>query len=125
MGQDGVPEDVEHVFTREEREAQLTRLEILCNNLADAFAAHGHPHEARLFRGRAHLAERARREGYRQADLNEVGGPFPNGPSWLDPRATDCGLQREPWQDEVAILHAQARSAALEVRSIATVRHRP
>ena len=45
---------------------------------------------------------------------------MPPHPSWLDPRAADFNMRREPWQQEVAEARAEADRAALELRALAT-----
>jgi hypothetical protein len=115
------PDAVQHVFTREDREAQLADLESLCSRLADAFAAHGGVRAAELFRARANTAGRLLAEGWTRSDLNELGGEFPDGAWWLNPKALDYDTPREAWQDDVAILHQHARMAALDLRAIATL----
>lgn len=115
---------VEHVFTREDREVQLADLDSICARIADAFAAHGDLRAAEVFRDRADLATRLLAQGFSQADLNELGGEFPDGAWWLNPKAADYNARREPWQDEVASLHELARSTAGNLRAIATLNPR-
>jgi hypothetical protein len=124
MGDAQLPHDVEHVFTAEDREAQLVDFDLLCERLADAFAAHDDPRAAELFRARAAGARRLQVEGFSQADLNELGGPFPAGAWWLNPKAADYNAPREPWQDDVAVLHRLASATASDLRAIATL-YRP
>jgi hypothetical protein len=121
MPEGQLPDNVEHVFTREDREAQLADLESLCSRIADAFASHNDSRAADLFRDRADFASRLLAQGFTQADLNELGGGFPDGAWWLNPKGLDYSARREPWQDEVARLHELARSAAGDLRAIATL----
>jgi hypothetical protein len=124
MARDDWPDDVEHVFTNEDREAQLADLESLCGRMSDAFAANGDPRAAELLRAKSVHAAQLLAEGYSQADLNELGGEFPEGAWWLHPKALDYDNPREPWQDEVAMWHELARSTAGDLRAIATLYRR-
>lgn len=69
-------------------------------------------------------AERLVSVGFVRSDLNDVGGQFPSGPWWLNPKAADYNSAREPWRDEVARMHAEARETAQELRATATLRDR-
>lgn len=111
---------VEHVFTREDREAQLCDLESLCERIAVAFANHGDALAAELFAARSRAATRLLADGWDQADLNALGGQFPSV-DWLNPKYADFNGPREPWQDEVAKLHALASATASDLRAIATL----
>jgi hypothetical protein len=86
--------------------------------------SHGDMPAAELFRARAITASRLLAEGWTQADLNELGGEFPDGAWWLNPKALDYDAPREAWQNDVAILHEYARMAALDLRAIATLYRR-
>lgn len=105
MARDGWPGEVDHVFTPEDREAQLADVESLCRRMADAFGANGDPRASELLGAKADHAAQLLADGYSQADLNELGREFPEGAWWLHPKALDYDNPREPWQDQVAILH--------------------
>lgn len=113
---------VEHVWTDDERIAQLADMESLCRRMADAFAEHHDTRAAELMAARGALAAALLRDGFSQADLNELGGQFPYPAWWLNPKALDFDSSREAWQDEVAEWHAHATAVALDLRSIATLR---
>jgi len=115
------PQRVEHVWTRDDRLAQLSDLESSCDRLATLFATHADPRAAELFEAKAALARRLAAEGFSQAKLNSLGGEFPEGAWWLNPKAADFDAPREKWQDEVALLHKHARAVAIDLRSIATL----
>lgn len=112
---------VEHVFTQEDREAQLCDLEIACGRMAELLASHGEVRAADLYRARAHNAAILLAQGFTKADLNAVAGQFPEEPFWLDARALDYHAPRQPWQSEVAQIHAQARKTAMDLRAVATL----
>ncbi|WP_162799454.1 hypothetical protein [Nocardioides sp. 616] len=114
-------EGVEHVFTQEDREAQLCDLEIACTRLTDLLAEHGETRAAELYRVRAQNAATLLAVGFSKSELNEVAGQFPEEPLWLDARALDYDAPRQPWQSEVAQIHAQARKIAMDLRAIATL----
>jgi hypothetical protein len=103
-----------------DRITQLTLLRAMCDQLADAFIVRSDPRSAELFRARADGASRLLADGFVQSDLNELGGQFPSGPAWLHPRAIDVSPLREPWQRQIARLHATATALAGELRSIGT-----
>ena len=115
---------VEHVWTQDDRVAQLADMESLCQRMADLFATHQDPRAAELMAAKASHAGRLLREGFTQADLNELGGQFPDGAWWLNPKALDYDNPRDPWQDEVAELHNHARAVAMDLRSVATMYRR-
>lgn len=73
---------VEHVWTHDDRVAQLADMESLCQRMVELFAAHQDPRAADLMADRASMAGRLLREGFTQADLNALGGQFPDG-AWL------------------------------------------
>jgi hypothetical protein len=112
---------VEHVFTHQDREAQLADLEITCARMAEVLAEHGEVRAADLYRVRARNAGLLLSEGFSKADLNELAGQFPEEPVWLDPRAIDYNGPREPWQTEVAQRHAQARKIPMDLRAVSTL----
>lgn len=116
---------IEHVFTQEDREAQLCDLEIACTQLADILTKHGEPRAADLYRVRAHNAATLLSNGFDKVDLNEVAGQFPEEPNWLDARALDYNAPRQPWQSEVAQIHARARKIAMDLRAVATLYRTP
>lgn len=125
MGHDELaPRTVEHVFTVEDRLRQLGVLQERCARIAALLAEHGEVAEAELFRTRADAAERLLSVGFVRSDLNDVGGRFPPGPWWLNPKAAAFDAPREPWQDEMARLHAAARETAQKLRSTAILRDR-
>jgi hypothetical protein len=103
------------------REAQLADIESLCRRLSVLFAANRDSRAAELLSAKAAHAARLLRDGYTQSDLNELGGDFPDGAGWLNPKSLDYNAAREPWQDEVAQLHGLARALALDLRSTATL----
>jgi hypothetical protein len=113
------PREGEHVFTAEDRERQVAELLRLCDQLADALAAHGDPWQAELFRARANLARALQEHGLSRENLNELAGQFPDGPWWLNPKAADLNAPREPWQEEVADLHHRATAMASDLRAVA------
>jgi hypothetical protein len=77
--------------------------------------------EGEQFRARAEAAQHLLSAGFARQDLNDVGGQFPTGPWWLNPKALDSGSPREPWQEEVATLHAEASTTATDLRAVATL----
>lgn len=87
---------VEHVWTHDDRVAQLADMESLCRRMSDLFAAHQDPRAAELMAARASQARRLLRDGFTRADLNELGGQFPDGAWWLNPKALDYDNPREP-----------------------------
>ena len=107
-------------YSDDERREQLGQLAGLCSALAAALTSHGDSWQASMFAGRAELANRLLRAGWDREALTTLSAQFPAGPDWLNPKAVDFGAPREPWQDEVAALHAQASRVALEVRAVAT-----
>ena len=70
---------------------------------------------------RADHAEQLLTMGFARSDVNDVGSQFPAGPWWLNPKATDFDAPLEPWQDEVARLHAEATEVAQNLRAIGTL----
>jgi hypothetical protein len=122
MAREGWPQQVEYVFTPEDRARQLADFVLLCRQMADAFAANGDPRAAELFRAKSSNAEQLLTEGFTQADLNEVGGEFPAGAWWLHPKALDYDNPREPWQDQIATWHEQAQSISGDLRAVAILR---
>jgi len=114
-------DDVEHVWTDDDRVAQLADMESLCGRMGALFAEHQDSRAAELMAAKAAHAGDLLREGFTQADLNELGGQFPVGAWWLNPKALDYNSPRDPWQDEVAKLHGHARAVALDLRSLATL----
>ncbi len=125
MGHDELPpRTIEHVFTVEDRLRQLGALRDLCARITVLLTEHGDVPEAEQFRLRAETAERLLSVGFVRSDLNDVGGQFPPGPWWLNPKAADFNAPREPWQDEVARLHAEASETAQELRATATLSDR-
>jgi hypothetical protein len=123
MAQDELPPRViEHVFTAEDRVQQLGTLARLCDRLAALFSEHRDDSSAGEYRARAEAARHLLTVGWTRDDLNEFGGRFPRGPEWLNPKALDSGLSREPWQDEVATLHSEAWATVIELRAVATLR---
>jgi hypothetical protein len=117
-------DSIEHAWAHDDRLAQLADLESLCSRMAALFGAHRDVRAAELLAAKAGHAARLLREGFEQADLNELGGQFPDGAWWLNSKALDQNGPREPWQDEVARLHGHARAVALDLRSLATLYRR-
>jgi hypothetical protein len=115
------PRTIEHVFTVEDRVRQLGALRDLCARIAVLLTERGHVDDAEEFRARATTAERLLSDGFVRSDLNDVGGQFPPGPWWLTSKAADINAPREPWQDEVVRLHAEASETAQELRATATL----
>lgn len=115
---------VERAFSKSEREAQLARFETLCSKLADLYAVNGETYEAAAFAERAHRAAALQTAGWSQSDLNELGGQFPDGGWWLNPKDVDYGAPRLPWQHEVARLHPRAKATADDLRATATLHRR-
>ena len=115
---------VEHIWTLDDRVAQLADLESLSQRMAQAFGAHHEPRAAELMAGKAAHAARLLRDGFTQEDLNELGGEFPDGAWWLNPKALDYGAPRDRWQEEVAELHQHALAVAMDLRSVATTYRR-
>ncbi|MDO8389183.1 MAG: hypothetical protein Q7V57_01740 [Actinomycetota bacterium] len=69
----------------------------------------------------ADLADGAARllsDGFTQHSLNELSGVMPAAPSWLDPRAADFDMRREPWQVELGPVVAECRRVAVELRVV-------
>ena len=125
MGQDELPpRTIEHVFTLGDRVRQLEALRGLCDRISVLLTEHGHAAEAGQFRVRAQTAERLLAVGFDRSDLNDVGGRFPPGPWWLNPKAADFDAPREPWQSEVSSLHADATETAQNLRATATLNDR-
>ena len=124
MTYDEWPDDVEHVWTQTDRVSQLGDMESLCRRMAELFAAHRDPRAAELMAAKAAHAARLLADGFTRADLVELAGGFPEPASWLNPKASDYGGPRSPWQDEVAELHRRAREVATDLRSVATLRRR-
>jgi len=114
-------DDVEHVWTQDDRVAQLADIESLCGRMAALFVEHQDSRAAELMAAKAAHAGYLLREGFTQADLNELGGQFPDGAWWLNPKALGYNSPRDLWQDEVARLHEHAVAVALDLRSIATL----
>jgi hypothetical protein len=108
-------------YTDAERRDQLEELARLCAAMAEALREHGETWPAGMYQERADLAERLLATGLDQGSLTELGARFPTAPHWLNAKAVDFGLAREPWQDEVAALHALASRLAMEVRATATL----
>jgi hypothetical protein len=117
-------DSVEYAFTREDREAQLADLERLCEQLAVLYESGGEPWTAQAFRSRATKARHLSTQGWSQADLTDLGGRFPWGGWWLEPRAADYDARREPWQEEAARLYPLAKAVADDLRSVATLYRR-
>lgn len=113
---------VRHYWTDDERHRQLRDLEALSDLLAKLLDANHDPREAEPFRACAHQARSLLAQGFTQAGLNDLGYAYPDGPWWLNTKASDYA-SREPWQDEVAEVHAQASEAARNIRSIGTTHH--
>jgi len=107
-----------HQFTIEERRAQLRDFQSQCAAIADGFGSHD-PLAAAMFRERSSRAAELLANGWSQADLNALGGEFPDGAWWLNPKAADYNSPREPWQDDVARVHDRARATASDLRAIA------
>jgi hypothetical protein len=114
---------IEHVWTHDDRMAQLADLQSLCSRLAELFSAHQDARAAELMAAKAAHAARLLVSGFNQSDLNELGGQYPEAASWLNPKALDYDA-REPWQEQVADLHRHARAVALDLRSRATLYER-
>jgi hypothetical protein len=109
-----------HPYSDDDRRNQLTEFAALCRAIAAELRDHGDSWPASLFEERGVLAERLLRDGYDQSLLNEVGTRFPAGVEWLNPKALDFSLPREPWQTAVAERHERAARLALDLRTIAT-----
>lgn len=125
MGKDELPpRTIEHVFTVNDRVRQLEALQDLCDRISLLLTEHGCAAEAEQFRVRAQTAARLLSVGFVRSDLNEVGGRFPPGPWWLNPKAADFDAPRERWQSEVARLHADAAETAQNLRATATLNDR-
>ena len=123
MTSDRWPGDVEHVWTYDERLAQLTAMETVCRRMADLFAAHRDSSAAEVVSARAEAAARLLRGGFSQADLDDAfGGAFPAPASWLQPKSYDFHARRQPWQDEGAELFERAAALASDLHSVATLR---
>ena len=108
------------MYSDDERRHQLTQLAGLCSTISQALRAHGETWPASKFEERAELANRLVAAGWNRDSLTEASAQFPSGPGWLNPKGVDFGAPREPWQEEVAALHAQAARLALELRAVAT-----
>lgn len=104
----------------DERRRQVEELAKLCWSLAEILRAHGEEWPASMFAERAQAADRLIADGWDQAALTDLGARFPEGVEWLNPKAVDYGAARQPWQEEVAAIHAKARRLALDVRAVAT-----
>jgi hypothetical protein len=117
-----VTDNVERVFTAEDRRLQLEALARLCGEVADLLAAHGETWHADDLRGRGAEAHRLLDQGFTKDDLNGLAGQFPAGPDWLNPKFVDYNGPREGWQEAVAALMSEARQVALDLRAVATVR---
>lgn len=107
-------------YSDEDRRRQLGELGDLCSSIAEALRTNGDTRSASAFEERTQLAQRCLASGWDQRSLNDIGARFPSGPDWLNPKAVDFGSPREPWQEEVAVLHARASRLALAVRAVAT-----
>lgn len=114
----------EHAFTQADREAQLADLETLCGELAELYAANGETVTAAAFAERAEVAAALQQTGWVQADLNALGGQFPDGGWWLNPKAVDFNAPRLQWQEEAARLYPLAKATADDLRAIATLYRR-
>lgn len=101
--------------------AQLADLELLCGDLADLYAANGDSNSAAAFAERSERAASLQQTGWSRADLNELGGQFPDGGWWLNPKAADFNAPRQPWQDEVARIYPLAKATAGDLRATATL----
>jgi hypothetical protein len=112
---------VEHPFTKPDREAQLADFEVLCGELAELYASHGESVTAAVFAERAQVAGELLQNGWTQADLNNLGGQFPDGGWWLNPKAADFNAPRQSWQEEAARLYPLAKAVADDLRAIATL----
>jgi len=64
--------------------------------------------------GASHLL----RDGFTQNSLNELSRAMPTAPSWLDQRAADFDMHREPWQVDLAPVVAECRRVAIELRVV-------
>jgi hypothetical protein len=123
VSRDRWPDDVEHVWTHDDRLAQLTAMEPVCRRMADLFATHRDSSAAELVSARAEAAARLLRDGFSQADLDEAfGGGFPAPASWLQPKSYDFHARRQAWQDEAAELFERAAALASDLHSVATLR---
>jgi hypothetical protein len=110
-----------HVWTLAERMAQLVEFENLCEGMARLFAANADQESAGALRAAAAQARMLGADGFVQADLNDLGGSYPPGPWWLNPKAMDYNAPRAAWQDEVARMHSAAWEVAINLRSLATL----
>ena len=110
-----------HHFTDEDRKVQLADLELLCGDLAQLYAENGDSITAAAFADRSERAASLQQTGWTRADLNDLGGQFPDGGWWLNPKAADFNAPRTPWQDEVARIYPLAKNTADNLRATATL----
>ncbi len=101
--------------------SQLADLEVLCSELAQLYSENGDSNTAAAFSERSEQAASLQRTGWTRTDLNELGGQFPDGGWWLNPKAADFNAPRDPWQDEVARLYPLAKAVADDLRATATL----
>lgn len=111
----------EHPFAEGDRMSQLADLEVLCRELAQLYSENGDSNTAAAFFERSEQAASLQRTGWTRNDLNELGGQFPDGGWWLNPKAADFNAPRDPWQDEVARLYPLAKATADDLRATATL----
>jgi hypothetical protein len=108
-------------YSRDQRLKQLGEFTHLCRTIARSLRRHGEPWAADGFDDRADAAEALSHDGWDQPALTEVGANFPSGVDWLNQKAVDFNGPREPWQEDIAKIHARAAQLALDLRAAATL----
>lgn len=103
------------------RRRQLDELCRLASQIATVFRANGDGRSADMYADLAEGASLLLRNGFTQSSLNELSGAMPATPSWLDPRAADFDMQREPWQVELGPVVAECRRVATELRVVGSL----
>ncbi|MDO8388935.1 MAG: hypothetical protein Q7V57_00475 [Actinomycetota bacterium] len=104
-----------------DRRSEVERVRELSTQLSAAYRTNGVGHLADQYEYMASVASALLASTSDQPMLNNLSAMTPGGPDWLNPKAADFGALREPWQDEVAVLDAAHREAALELRVIGQI----
>lgn len=101
--------------------SQLAIVRRLSAEIADLYRANDAARLADQYTAMALAASELLASGFDQSALSSLSAMTPGRPDWLNAKAADFDARREPWQDEVASLDAEHRSAALNLRVVGEV----
>jgi len=109
------------VVVARQRERQVELVRRLSTQIAGLYRANEVAWLADRYASMAAAASELLRSGFDQPALSRLSALTPGPPDWLNAKAADFGATRAAWQDEVALLDAQHRAAALSLRIIGEV----